>query len=320
MSEMTRGNGDLHSTVAELISVIDESYEVLNPYLCWTQPEAIRELPGIGHGTLNEMSDLTSILQIQRNKLLRAAQLAVPELRQRDVGDAFRPLLTEVTQLLRAFDFCIELLPSLFGITFAHALEGDPTGGSSDALIENVLGLQPVVKHKGEPDECRREGAFEVLTSILKRDSTHVTDPLSYYAAGVRKASRRIQRDRALEERDHLGLTPKERRLSEEERRARRTLNDAAVAFKDWHSSPFSAPTPTPEDIVIELSEQRDRDQEIESILATWPDDQAAIARLCLETGASLPQARRELRLPEKAERALRSRLHRWEKKRAAGE
>lgn len=240
----------------------------------------------------------------------RAREQARPYLEGKEISERAKELLALERTLDAAMPFCAVALPNFLNLGSAIAFIADTSGREVDRAIQEIFRLKPVLKKSGE---VRRDGLFELMGRMEKNIDTYAGKPRPYFITALKEESARFHSDREMEERDHLGLTPKESKdLTKDERERRREMVQTAIEVDDRVRE--AAEAATAEALLIQAEEERERDRIIEAFIATLPEDQARLLELWSQ-GISPTEALRRLGLKRSTETALRNRLGRLKAK-----
>lgn len=221
-----------------------------------------------------------------------------------------RELARNYAMARAAFDYQAVLASNCMCISSVQSLFRDPSGGDADMTIQRLYGLAARLDRSSSRED-RKEGLWHLLRGILRNYDTYAGKPREYFISALKRESRRHSREREQEDTDRLGLTPKEsRRLPTEELEQRRAWNESAT---DSEIAP--QPGPSAEEILIAAAEAREREQVIETFAAGLPPDQRALFERMRSAGLGWTEARKQLRLPQSTENALRNRVDRWAKR-----
>ncbi len=213
-------------------------------------------------------------------------------------------------------------LPINIGIGGAFAFERDPTGEKIDEFLEALFGVnfagQRVVI-SGEEGPVNRDrhlgyrGALKILSrDVFRQAETFYGKGPAYFAQAFRKEQGRIIRDEEIEDRNHLGVTPKESRaLIDDDREQIRALNRTATAINDLTTAAAIYDSESPEEIALSREEEFSMESFLNRKESELPDDQRLLYE-ATRADESMTVARRRLGLPKSTETALRNRFARW--------
>lgn len=190
---------------------------------------------------------------------------------------------------------CDSLVPGLVVSASEEAMRGDPTGQQAETTIRDLFGLQPRLR----TGEQRLNGLFRLTRAITSNYTTYYKKPRRYFTVALKAESRRDFRARAIEDRDWFGSGLS---LSLNGDEATIQVAETEVARRELEAS---------------MAAQIDLDRELENLAAMLPPPQRDLLRL-LGQGLTWTDARRRLGLPQSMENALRNRLSRARKQRAA--
>ncbi len=219
------------------------------------------------------------------------------------------------------------VLPINIGIGGVFALERDPSGEKIDEFVEPLFGVnftRQRVVIRGEEDPVRlvrhlgRRGALKLFSrDVFRLAETFCGKGPAYYAQALRNEHQRIIRDEEIEDRNHLGGTPKESRdLSDDDREQIRALNRTAVDIDDPTTAAALSSSANPEEIVLEQEEERRIEAELNLFSGQLSSDQREFFDRWRE-GESPTDIRERLGFPMSTETALRNKLKRWRELRA---
>ncbi len=211
--------------------------------------------------------------------------------------------------------------PVNVGIAVANACDQDASQTAIDDLIESLFNVKfadfPIESRTGEPREAlaRHHGrlaAFKLFQDVFGRIDTYSGKGPAYYATAVRNEQKRLSRDFEIEDRNFLGLKPKESKdLSKEDRDLIRAANQTADDIDGLATAAAIYNSESPEEIALSREEELSMESFLNRHESELPDDQ----RLLFEAtrgGESMTVARRRLGLPKSTETALRNRFPRW--------
>jgi len=230
--------------------------------------------------------------------------------------------LLKTDKLLDAAIAEISIRPPVnVGIAIANAFDQETFLTPIDDLIESLFNVKfanfPIESRTGEPREglARHHGrlaAFQLSHNVFSQIDTYCGKGPAYYATAVRNEQKRLSRDFEIEDRNHLGGTPKESRgLSDDDRELIRALNRTATEADDLTTTATLSSPATPEEIVLAQEEERRIEAELDRRSGQLPSGQWALFE-SWRAGESPTDARRRLGLTESTEIALRNKILRW--------
>jgi hypothetical protein len=214
------------------------------------------------------------------------------------------------------------------GIAGAHASEKDASERAIDDLVGSVFNVRftgASIKSRaggGSGQLSRHHGrlaASKLFRDVFSRIDTYRGKGQAYYATAVRKEQKRLTRDFEIEDRDRLGVTPKESsgRLSDDERKRIRALNRTAIETDDLTTAAALSVPENPEEIALAREEERQMEAELDRRSGELPSDQRVLFE-SMRAGESPTEARRRLELPKSVEIALRNKILRWRRQKAS--
>ena len=235
-------------------------------------------------------------------KVLRSRHKGCP------LTDRERELFGDLKFYLAAEELCLAKAAINNSLGFFGILHGDPSGETPKTAATDLFGVrQPTIDHT--------MALFTIFQRSQDNPAKYAGKPRKYFATGVWNEVDRLQRDRDVEYRNRLGLTPKELNVEDADRARLRDANASDLTLDEIK---YVAVDAEQEELLFSLEAQVEEERRLEQELGSWREDQARIFRRAYEEGLSLSEARRRLGLPESTERALRSRLTRLRLKRAA--
>lgn len=212
--------------------------------------------------------------------------------------------------------------PVNVGIAGSFAFERDPSGRKIDQFLESLFGVnfakkRIAVRGIEDPIGSARHIGHRVAFQFCSRDVFDRVEMLSgkgpaYFAQFLRNEQRRIIRDEEIEDRNHLGGTPKESRdLSDDDRELIREANRNAADIDDLTTVAAIYNSESPEEIALSREEEFSMESFLNRHEPELPDDQRLLFEAA-RAGESMSVARRRLGLRKSTETALRNRFKRW--------
>ncbi len=303
---------------------LDRVWSVLRDYLQKPPLPVITAIEGQRPGA-DEINGLISTwrdLQDAKSEKDKARQLWLElEFQREDIS----PRATDVLKLDRVVDAALEAhsidVPVNVGIAGAHASDQDTSERAIDDLVESLFNVKFVgasIRSRAGEDSgtvSRHHGrlaASKLLQDVFSQIDTYRGKGPAYYATALRNEQKRLTRDFEIEDRNILGLTPKDsRHLSDDDREVIRTANRTAAEEDDVTAAVALSNSENPEEILLAQEEERRMEAELDQRSGQLPPDQQALLE-CWRAGESPTDARRRLDLPKSTETALRNRLKRW--------
>ena len=185
---------------------------------------------------------------------------------------------------------------ALFNVKFAGASIKSRAGEDSGMLW----------RHHG------RLAASKLFRDVFSQIDTYRGKSRAYYATAVRRGLKRLTRDFEIEDRNTLGLMPKESKdISKEDRALIRAANQEAADTDDLTTAVAIDNSDSPEEIVGEREEVFSMALFLDRHGPELPPDQRALFERW-RAGESPTDAREHLGLPMSTETALRNRFKRW--------
>jgi DNA-directed RNA polymerase specialized sigma24 family protein len=232
---------------------------------------------------------------------------------------AGRPLNEQEWELFRDLNFldkatitCFRKIAPSINVAFGTILYVDPTPRTCQGALDALFGIK-------DSNLDHIEAFLRVFRRWLDGTAEYTGKPRAYFATAVRNEARRLRRDREVDARNRLGITPRESKdLSDEDRQHHRELNATAAAY-DESMGALGEPYPSPEELLIALADEEEKridlERKLESFRQELPVELAALFDLKVETGLSWREACRRLGLPQSKENALRNRINRFKKR-----
>jgi hypothetical protein len=290
--------------------------------------EALAFIPAIEQGSsgikeIQEQFQVSSDLQqlkLEKDEARRAFDESVPHEGQ-IAQDA--EALRELEPVLDAAVEEIATRPPInVGIGGVFAFERDPSGEKIDQFSEALFGVdftkqRVVTRGDEDPIGSARHIGHRIAFKLFSRDvfdriETFCGKGKAYFAETLRKEQSRNIRDEEIEDRNFLGVTPKEsRHLSKDDREQIRALNQTAAEAEDLATAAAISDSENAEEIALSREEESSMELFLDRKGSELPDD----LRLLFEAaraGESMTVARRRLGLPRSTETALRNRFKRW--------
>ena len=271
-----------------------------------------------GSDEIHQLFEARSVLQAAKEAKDEARRLWI---NSESHPENISPRATDVLKLDGCVDAALEAhsidVPVNVGIAGAHASDQDTSERAIDDLVESLFNVKFVgasIKSRAGEDSgslSRHHGrlaASKLFQDVFSQIDTYRGKGPAYYATALRNEQKRLTRDFEIEDRNILGLTPKDsRHLSDDDRDVIRTAAEdddlaAAVALSNSEN---------PEEILLAQEEERRMEAELDQRSGQLPSDQRALLE-SWRGGESPTDTRRRLGLPKSVEIALRNKILRW--------
>jgi len=199
------------------------------------------------------------------------------------------------------------------GMVIWHEIAADPTGRRGELALDTLLSPftpRSLASLDQTTRQARRlEGAWIMVGELLRNLDSWSDRPRSYLATVAANEAARIQRDQEMSDRDHLGLTPKERSLrTSEEKAAHRERARIAI---DPDDADLVSNGPDALAILMAIEDQRDQEADIAAFRSTLPLLLVLLFDL-IRNDVRQTAACRALGIPVSAANALRNRARRF--------
>jgi len=227
------------------------------------------EQGGSGVGEIRKQFQVSGDLQqlrLEKNEAWKIFDESVP--REGQITQRIEDLRKLDKMLDAAVDQISTGLPINIGIGGAFAFERDPSGRKIDQFLKSLFDVDFAKKRvamRGDEDpigsarHIGRRVAFQFCSrDVFDRVETLRGKGPAYFAAMLRKEQSRSIRDEEIEDRNHLGGTPKESRgLSKDDRELIRAANQTATENDDFTAAVALSSPATPEEIALAQEEER---------------------------------------------------------------
>jgi hypothetical protein len=303
---------------------VDRMWSTLIDFLQKSTPSVIAAIEegNSGSDEIHLLFEAQSVFQAAKERTDKALRLWIEfEFHPGNIS----PRAAEVLKTYRVVDAALESrssdVPVNVGIAGAHASEKDASERAIDDLVGSVFNVRftgASIKSRaggGSGQLSRHHGrlaASKLFRDVFSRIDTYRGKGQAYYATAVRKEQKRFTRDFEIEDRNFLGLRPKESKdLTKEDRDLIRAANREAADTDDRTTAAAISISENPEEIALAQEEESSMELFLDRKSPELPDDQKALFE-CWRAGESPTDAREHLGLPKSTETALRNRLRRW--------